>query len=47
MPVKKFTFSKVAGCRPATLQKKNSFTGIFQYYGIEFTEYRLGAISGF
>ena len=47
MPVKKFTFSKVAGCRPTTLQKMNSFAGIFQYYGIELTEHLLGAISGF
>ena len=47
MPVKKFTFSKVAGCRPATLQKMNSFAGIFQYYDIKFTEHRLAAISGF
>ena len=47
MPVKKFTFIKFAGCRPTTLQKMNSFAGIFQYYGIELTEHLLGAISGF
>ena len=30
MPVKKFTFTKAAGCRPAILQKMNSFADIFQ-----------------
>ena len=31
MPAKEFIFSKVAGCRPTTLLRMNSFTGIVEH----------------
>ena len=39
--MREFTFSKVAGQRPVTLLRKNSFTGIFQEFYPDFSHYLL------